>query len=59
MPTIHINEIVIRANVVEPTKEKKPVEGAQPKMAEMIDRDQIINEAVAQVLQILRIKKER
>jgi hypothetical protein len=56
---IHINEIIIRANVVEPTKEKKPTDDKPAKMSEIIDRDQIISEAVAQVLQILRIKKER
>lgn len=56
---VHINEIVIRANVVEPTKEVKSVGGTPQKMSESIDRDHIISEAVTQVLQILRIKKER
>lgn len=56
---VQINEIVIRANVVEPTKEAT-TSGDKPKsMNEAIDRDQIISDAVAQVLQILRIKKER
>lgn len=56
---VHINEIVIRANVVEPTQEAKQTGDKPQKMSDAIDRDQIISEAVTQVLQILRIKKER
>lgn len=56
---VHINEIVIRANVVEPTQEAKHTSDKPQKMSDAIDRDQIISEAVTQVLQILRIKKER
>jgi Family of unknown function (DUF5908) len=58
MPIL-INEVVIRANVVEPTNEPQPTPDKKPKMAEIIDRDQIISEAVSQVLRILRLKKER
>ena len=56
---VHINEIVIRANIVEPTQDKKPVGDKTQKTSEAIDRDEIISEAVTQVLQILRLKKER
>lgn len=56
---VHINEIVIRANIVEPTQEAKPSDGKPVKMHEAINRDQLIREAVAQVLKILRMKKER
>ncbi|MCB0575936.1 MAG: hypothetical protein KDC61_15375 [Saprospiraceae bacterium] len=56
---VHINEIVIRANLVEPTKEAKPSEGKPQKLGDVLNRDQLISEAVAQVLQILRMKKER
>jgi hypothetical protein len=56
---VQINEIVIRANIVESTKETPPPGDKPSKLSDRLDRDHIVSEAVAQVLQILRLKKER
>jgi hypothetical protein len=56
---IRINEIVIRAQVSEPPKETKPADSGKKDVAELVDKDNIVQEAVEQVLQILRHKKER
>ena len=53
---VHINEIVIRANVVEPTEQTKgPV--SQPSTG--IDREAIIRECTEIILEILKRKTER
>jgi hypothetical protein len=55
---VKINTIVIKASIVEPAKEQKPSEKSKS-LSETIDRDEIISEAVAQVFQLLKLKKER
>jgi Family of unknown function (DUF5908) len=55
---VRINTILIKASIVEPAKEEKPNQKAKS-ISDTIDRTEIINEAVGQVFQILKFKKER
>ena len=53
---IHINEMIIRANIVEPGD--KPTEAKTAATAEL-DRDEIIRECVAIVMEMVNSKKQR
>lgn len=61
MPVI-INQlsVVVKTNVGEdPNADKKPAANESTKLSSVIDKDEIIREAVEQVLQTLRLQKER
>jgi phenylpyruvate tautomerase PptA (4-oxalocrotonate tautomerase family) len=53
---VHINEIVIRANVVD-SAEKSGTGTTQPKNA--LDKEEIIKECTEIILDILKTKNER
>lgn len=53
---VHVNEMTIRANVVEPANQSaRAGEAAQP----AVDKEEIIRECTAIILEILSSKNER
>lgn len=55
---VQINELVIRANIVE-GDEKSKASDAKPAAQEDVNKDEIIKECAELVLEVLRNKSER
>lgn len=53
---VHINEIVIRANVIETTAQAK---GSVAQQSAEVDREALIRECTEIILEILKRKSER
>lgn len=55
---VQINEMVVKANVVESDKQQTGAKGAQPQSS-AVDKEEIIRECTEKILEILKSKNER